>query len=126
MKDLLKRIPILVAATTLLVASSCYYDQREETLPGDIEVSFSADIQPIFNTHCTVCHPSINPTPDLTGSNSYNALIQGGYIDLDDSESSLLYQRLIGNPSVMPPSGGLPGTEINKVLSWIEQGAPNN
>jgi hypothetical protein len=117
----------LVVLSSLLILSSCYYDEAiEEIIPEDTIVSFSAEIQPIFNTNCTSCHPLIVAAPNLTEDNSYDAIHMGSYIVSKDLDASILYQRLLGQPSVMPPSGPLPKNEIDLVKRWIEQGALNN
>jgi len=122
----IRRAGILLTATGLLLFSGCYYDREEEVVPTDDPVSFSADVQTIFDNDCTVCHPSISPTLDLTSGNSYESLFDGGFIDTDNPEASILYQRLIGTPSIMPPTGSLPNSNLVTVLSWIEQGALDN
>ena len=109
----------------ILLLSGCYFDEGEEIILPDV-VSFATDIQPIFSTNCTSCHPVLVAPPDLTEGSSYEAITNGVYIVPNDLEASVLYQRLEGNPSVMPPSGGLPSTDIELVKSWIEQGAPDN
>ena len=43
-----------------------------------------------------------------------------------DLDASILYQKLLGKPNVMPPSGPLPQKEIDLFKKWIEQGALNN
>lgn len=111
--------------TLALTLSGCYYDKFEEEIPSD-QVSFAADIQPIFNTHCTSCHPVLEANPDLSSGNSYNSITNGIYIVPNNINASTLYQRLLGNPSIMPPSGSLSASEINSVKSWIEQGALDN
>lgn len=121
--------PFLLALSSgalLFLLSGCFYDSTEEPAPIEEEVFFSLDIQPIFDNDCTLCHPTLEPQLDLTSGNAYNSLINGGYINTDDPGASLLYQRLIGNPSVMPPTGSLPASQIGLVRAWIEQGAPNN
>lgn len=111
--------------TLVLIFSGCYYDKFEEISPSD-QVSFSSDIQPIFDTHCTSCHPVLVSSPDLSPGNSYNSINNGIYVLPNDYTASLLYQRLLGNPTIMPPGGSLSATEINLVKSWIQQGALNN
>jgi hypothetical protein len=122
-KKMLKR----KAITTILMLFlwGCYYDVGlEEITSPDTVVSFALDIQPIL-TNCTTCHPVLR-LPDLTVGNSYNAITNGSYIVPNDLEASVLYQRLLGNPSIMPPSGALTSAKINLIKSWIEQGALNN
>ncbi len=112
---------------SLLMLTGCFYDEGlDETLPEDTVVSYSLDIQPIFDNNCISCHPLIISTPDLTEDNSYDEVISKNYIVPKNLEASILYQKLIGNPNVMPPSGPLPKKEIELVKEWIEQGALNN
>ncbi len=110
-----------------LMLTGCFYDEGEpDPGPPDGVVSYSLDIQPIFNTHCTSCHPGIVESPDLSEGNSYGSISDGIYIIPNNIEVSLLYQRIIGNPSIMPPNGSLSASEINLIRNWIEQGALNN
>jgi hypothetical protein len=126
MEKMLKLKRQVVATILMLFLSGCYYDVGvEEITSSDTVVSFALDIQPILTTNCTTCHPVLR-SPDLTVGNSYNAITNGSYIVPNDLEASVLYQKLLGNPSVMPPSGALPLAKINLVKSWIEQGALNN
>ena len=111
----------------MLVVSGCFYD---EGLPEDISpeenVSFELDIQPIFTTNCASCHPAVISSPDLTEGNSYNSITNGVYIVPNNTDASVLYQRILGNPSIMPPNGSLPSSEIELIRIWIEQGALDN
>lgn len=110
----------------LVFLTSCYFDEMEEALPPEGVISYSVDIQPIFSNNCTSCHPGQVANFDLTEGNSYDVLTNGVYIIPNDPEGSLLYQRLLGNPTVMPPSGSLQATELLLIQTWIEQGAANN
>lgn len=110
----------------LLFQTACYFDEMEEALPPEGVVSYAVDIQPIFTTNCTTCHPGQVVNFDLTDGNSYDAITNGVYILPNDPDGSLLYQRLQGNPTIMPPGGSLQAAEILLVKTWIEQGALNN
>ena len=106
---IMKKIPRLISrgATTILILflSGCYYDEGlPETADDNNVVSFEFDIQPIFTNNCTSCHPILVSPPDLTEDNSYNSITNGIYIIANDKDASQLYQRLLGNPSIMPPS----------------------
>lgn len=125
MKRELAKLISLTVYTLALTLSGCYYDKFEEENPSD-QVSYTADIQPIFNAYCTSCHPVLVANPDLSSGNSYSSITNGIYIVPNDIDASTLYQRLLGNPSIMPPSGSLSASEINSVKSWIEQGALDN
>ncbi|MFH2071847.1 MAG: c-type cytochrome domain-containing protein, partial [Actinomycetota bacterium] len=58
----------------------------------------------------------------MASGNSGPAVIPG------DAENSLLGQWLLGTGTggFMPPSGSLPTTEVDAILAWIRQGAPDN
>lgn len=126
MKNKFKTIQLFILLLFVLLLSSCYYDVEETVIPEDTVISFTLDIQPIFTENCILCHPGLIPEPDLTIGNSYDAIINGKYIIPEDLETSTLYQKFLGNPTIMPPSGSLPTYDINLVKTWIEQGALNN
>ena len=131
MKKILKLISKAAVITLMLSLSSCYYDEIVEEIPPeipeDVVVSFETDIQPIFTASCASCHPTIAP-PDLTVGNSYNSIINDGYIVKGDPDASILYQTLITTNAqeLMPPNNPLPNSEINKIKTWIERGALDN
>ena len=123
-----KLVTHTLISISVLLMSSCYYDELviEDTLVEDTVVSFAEDIQPVLNANCASCHPLLVPELDLTVGNSYNAIIGGAYVIPENVDTSPLYQRLLGNPRIMPPSGALPSQEIEIIKRWIEQGANNN
>ena len=73
------------------------------------QVSYTNQIQPIFNTNCTSCHVGGGAaTLDLT---SYDGVMSGGVSGLSiisgDNENSELYIRIIlpeGTAGSMPPN----------------------
>lgn len=121
---------IVLSALSLVVMTGCYKDvlspgQDPNAPPQD--VSFSGDLQPIFTANCTSsgCHddkPSHNPS--LVTGKSYNAIIQGGYVNTAVPTNSILYNEV--KSANMPPSGALKQSDIQKILDWIRNGAPNN
>ncbi len=98
------------------------------SLPPEDEplLSYSAEIQPIFNAHCVSCHPG-NGGLDL---GSWTGVLDGGssgpVVVAGNADGSWLVQRLEGAGGVMPPSGPLPAASIQAVRDWIEQGAQDN
>lgn len=108
-------------------------------------VSYSFDIQPIFDKRCVVCHRpgGIGETVArvdmlLTSGTSYRDLVNQpsskwpGWVLVvpGDAEGSLLYRKVTEAPPVgprmpllMPP---LSDTEIELIREWIEAGAPQN
>ncbi|MBZ5857223.1 hypothetical protein [Flavihumibacter profundi] len=120
-----------LACFIMLLLIGCYKNVSVISTTGEEitrPVSFTADIIPIFNSSCSLsgCHTTGGKSPDLTAANAYNSLMNGGYVNTADPESSVIYLWMTGKKSTpMPPSG------INKdynslMLAWIKQGAKNN
>jgi len=115
----MRRVIFVLTSMVIMFLSGCEkYIFEKPDMPTD--VSFSADIQPIFDNSCVSCH-SGGIDPDLRPDNSYDALIDGGYVDTDDPESSVLYETLRGTHDTR-------ATEEEKlyILGWITEGALNN
>lgn len=82
-----------------------------------ITPTFSADIQPILTTVCSInssCH----------GSGSLNS---GGaftnYAQVNAKKSNIRAQILSG---AMPQTGSITQAQVNAFICWIDSGAPNN
>ena len=121
---------ITISLFSLMCLSSCYKDvisPGQDPNGPPQEVSFSGDLQPIFDANCTTsgCHddkPSHNPS--LVPSKSYNALMSGGYVNVAVPTNSVLYNEV--KSGGMPPTGALKQSETQMILDWIRNGAPNN
>jgi len=85
-------------------------------------VHFSVDIQPVFTSHCVLCHSSGGTSPDLTAGNAYNNIINGGLVNTASPSASTLYLKLQSGTMV----GYSPSGFDDKVLTWITEGAHNN
>lgn len=125
MRTLKSLLSLIVLA---IIMSSCTYNwivEEQVIDPGDPdapEVSFSAEITPIFASKCTGCHNTGGQNPDLTPANAYNSLNSSRYVNTSAPETSLIYTK----PS---PSGShikYSEAEAALVLTWITQGAQNN
>lgn len=84
-------------------------------------VTYNGTIKPLFQSKCNGCHSGSSPDGNLDLS-QYSV-----------SNTIALDGRLAGSVqhltsySAMPPSGGmLPNCEIDQILIWIQDGAPNN
>lgn len=114
--------------------SSCRKDSGPYINPPDnpIPVSFTNEIQPIFNSYCISCHNETHPYLNLKSCCSWFELMATGYnapyLDTINPEQSTLYKRITGVVApVMPPSGNtLAETDINIIKKWMEEGAKNN
>lgn len=102
-------------------------------------VSFATDVQPIFNSNCTVCHISGGQALflPLTNGVSYDNLVNkastytvGSKLVVPcDSSNSILYKRISGTSvgSQMPKGGSaLNSSDQNLIKTWIDEGALNN
>ncbi len=82
-----------------------------------ISPKFSADVQPILNTVC-----SINSTCHAVGSTN-----SGGpfttHAEVFAKKSNIKAAILSGS---MPQSGTISQAQINAFICWIDSGAPNN
>ena len=94
--------------------------------PTENKISFSGEIQPIFNAKCVRCHGVGQNAPVLASGKSYQSLMStSGMIDTISPANSKLYIEML------PPSGGMVqygSTRANadSVYKWIRQGAKNN
>lgn len=115
---------ILLATLLCILIYSCEYEKREPFDPGSIpeNISYSVDVQPIFNDKCVECHPGLSP-PDLSPENSYFDLTSGSYLDLENPENSNFYKKISGNGSMEIYANDYDRAVI---LRWIEQGAQDN
>jgi glucose dehydrogenase len=107
------------------------------TLPAT--VSLSRDVQPIFDRHCTGCHPTVNP-PDLRAGAAYASLVNvrsagcrsARLVAPGSPATSYLIQKLEGRRagcfagSPMPPGLPLGASEVDPITAWIAQGALDN
>jgi len=106
-----------------------------------VTLSFSEDIQPIFNSNCTVCHDTehaeYNGYLDLSEANSYMQLVEvvsSAYapnlrVKISDSEASVLWQKInhsdLYGPN-MPLGGELSTSDQERIKVWIDEGALDN
>jgi hypothetical protein len=119
------------------------------TAAGVAAVSFSMDIQPIFDNRCIRCH---NPDTfagslDLTADNSYANLVNQPTSDACmtevsgsvrvvpcDTQGSMLWRKTLpddsrcGRPMPLPTAGlgVIAPDEFALIEQWILQGAQNN
>lgn len=112
---------------------------------GQNEVSFSNDVQPIFETHCVRCHSGTAEGAEASQyvMSDYNGVMSGtryGQVVVPGSRmSSALYLVIAGKTSPeirMPPHNDesfaegrgamLSANMIETIGLWIDQGAKNN
>ena len=126
-----KIIQYLMMVTVSLMATSCYYDEMppEPEIPIPDVVSYSKDIQPLWNESCVSCHMPGTTAPDLSAANSYSALtLNNKYVIPGNAAASSLHKSLVGDgASIMPPPGfAWSASKTALVDKWINDGALNN
>lgn len=126
-----KKIYGFLAGLTIVLLLGCYKDKTIVSETGaDITrpVSFTGDIMTIFNNSCNSsgCHNTGGKAPDLTTANAYNSLMNGGYINTEQPESSELFLKMTGKRGSPMPLSGINKDYNALVLAWIKQGALNN
>jgi len=88
-------------------------------------ISYTATIQPIFNTNCIGCHNGGHSSGlDLR---TYAGVIAGGNsgaVIANNHANSLLWNYV--NTDYMPPNGTLTSSQINLIETWINEGAEDN
>ncbi len=132
---MIKPINKLVFALPAMVLVGC----------GQNEISFSDDVQPIFETHCVRCHSGTAEGAEASQyvMTDYNGVMSGtkyGQVVVPGSRmSSALYLVVAGKtaPEIrMPPHNDesfaegrgamLSANMIETIGVWIDQGAQNN
>jgi hypothetical protein len=111
----------VIAAATLGLATGC---------GGEGGVSFSRDVQPIFDGKCTTCHPVSYPQLDLRAGRSYAQLVRV------PAQTNLAFQRVLpGRPELSfllthPPDPALvdlmSDSDREVITRWIAEGAKDN
>lgn len=127
--SLIRNISVsLIGLLSVLLVSltpGCYYDNEQDLYPDTTcdttDVSYSAVILPIIDIACYVCHDAATSlgTVNLEG---YDALktyaLNGSLIGVLRREAGY---------SPMPQNAGpLPDCDIDKIESWIQDGALDN
>lgn len=135
---------MVLLTLAMLLACNSGVTTSEDTSTTDVSgVSFSRDIQPIFDTNCVVCHQSATANGDLNleAGLAYRNLVNAEstqsplmLVTPGDSDGSYLLHKLRGTQGEVGGSGlrmpyGAPSLQqgqIDLILKWIEQGAPDN
>jgi hypothetical protein len=116
---------ITVVLLALVTLWSCEYEKIEppDLPPSTDTIHYSAQIQPIWNGGCTGCHGVGMTAPDLTATNSYNALMSGNFVNTASPSTSKIYTEMASGGGMSQYTNT---SEANLVLVWIQQGAKNN
>ncbi|MBN1198440.1 MAG: hypothetical protein JXA23_03740 [Bacteroidales bacterium] len=119
-----KILNMIILVVGMIGIFSCEYEKITYDAPDPtIPVSYAADIQAIWDKGCVGCHGVGKTPPDLTAANSYNALINGAFVDTAQPEQSGIYTCMITGGSMAAYTNA---SDAGLVLVWIQQGAKNN
>jgi len=124
---------LLPGALCALLMAGCAGEGEKRS-----NISFAADVQPVFEEHCTLCHAE-GVRQGGVALDSYENLVSSRYFSRPTPlvipgkpEESRIYLVIHStNPGIrMPPPGtGIdpPGRyAIETIRIWIEEGAKNN
>jgi hypothetical protein len=125
MKKALTLFSVLIVVA--FVYSGCYYDKADLVYPqppvcDTVNMKYSTDIVPILTANCYICHGG-------TAAGSGGRKFDTHPLLLNYVNSGELVKRIthapgvIGMPFNMPK---LPECTINKIIAWVNRGAPNN
>lgn len=120
---------VSVATAVIIFAGGCYYDKRDLVYPSSSgsscdtsNVTYSLTIKSILGSNCYSCHSGSASAGGGIALDNYNSMqpyIKNGQLVRDIAQTSG------SNP--MPKGGAkLDNCSINKVIAWINKGAPNN
>jgi len=125
-KSMTMRTALIILAACFTIASA--QGKKEK-------VSFKADIMPVIQKKCMNCHNTEDESPSNLYLDTYADLMKGDskhgpVVKLKKGEESVLIMKLRGTASFgkQMPRGKKPLDEetIEKISTWIDQGAKNN
>jgi hypothetical protein len=97
---------------------------------GASGVSFSEDVQPIFDRKCASCHPVSYPYLDLRPGRSYEQLVhvpartRPAFVRVLPGRPELSY--LLTHPPDPSLAGLLTDDELDLIAAWIDEGAKDD
>ena len=108
-----------------VTVSSCYYDNEDDLYPSvdcNLEdTSYSTAVLPIIESNCYTCHDQAGNFGNIT-LEGYDALKT--YVDNGQLLGAIRHEAGF---SPMPKNKAqLLECEIEKIVAWVEDGAPNN
>lgn len=114
----------------LLLAAACSGSDNDEGVPTgnnsgnntpdpdpDADLSYAADIRPIFTANCTSCHGD-PPTQQAPMSLTTIQEI------MDAVNNRNLLGRINSTSAPMPPTGLLPAASRQRIADWVDLGFP--
>ena len=118
----------LIAAITASVFSGCHYDKAELVYPqaancDATNASYSMDVLPILTANCYTCHSG---TASASGGRKFDdyTLLKNNFVN-----TGKLVLAVTHSPGATPMPFNQPkmaDCNINKIIAWVNRGAPNN
>ena len=107
-------------------------DQIDNLVIPDSNVSYSRDLQPVFNLHCTNCHGNGQIDGGISLTSWSNTTADPSVVFPGYPNNSILVWSIQAKPNVSPmppmdsPYKPLNANQVNGVITWIKEGAKNN
>ncbi|MEO6132286.1 MAG: hypothetical protein ABIQ02_10595 [Saprospiraceae bacterium] len=109
----------------MVLFSACYYDAEQSLYPVTdcvtVNMSYQANIAPILQANCYVCHSSSVNSGNVTLDNYTSLMVQ--------VNNAKLLGAIKHSAGFLPMPQNAPqmgGCQIAKIEQWIIQGAQNN
>lgn len=116
-----KYTAIALLSIVLYSCDSHTYEEIQEEIIVEGDVTYNANVKSIIDDNCVSCHSDGNVASfrPLTTYNQVKAAVENGgllqRIQMQDSE-----------PGVMPQSGRMPQSKIDIILQWNQDGLLEN
>ncbi len=125
---------IIITVTSLVTAIiifavGCYYDKKDLVYPSSsgttcdtVNVTYNLTIKSILGTNCYSCHSGSASAGGGIALDNYNSMqpyIKSGQLIRDVAQTS-------GSNPMPKGAAKLDNCIVNKMIAWINKGAPNN
>ncbi|MBW8524765.1 hypothetical protein K0U91_08990 [Chryseobacterium chendengshani] len=120
--EFFKMKKIIYILTPVLFLASCEsrtYEEISDKTQSPEVVKFAADIKPIVDANCIICH-SPGGSASFQPLNNYNQV----KTNIDNILDRI--QRPNGDPQKMPQGGSLSASQINLFIKWKADGLIEN
>jgi len=117
----------ILLATSMVLATGCYYDVEEELYPAKAAtcdttgVTYATTVQPILAANCYSCH---------SAAVAQSGVVLEGFVNARQyAVNGLLLKTVSHDPGVAAMPQGvakLPACDIEFIRTWVNQGALEN
>jgi mono/diheme cytochrome c family protein len=117
----------ILFSIVLIVSNGCTSASKDQLLPQVCKVdnlTYTQDIQKIFEVNCYACHGS-NSNETSGGIDLQDTAVLDIYIKSNQLQANIMHSAG-SNPMPPPPEPKLTDCEINQINAWIIAGAPKN